>query len=158
MGPFRVVDAERDLVSDGDAVTFEGDDFFGVVGEDTDVAEAEIDQDLGADSGLVLHHALAGGLAVELATRVDVNLRQLSGFVRLVDAEAAAGVMEIEEGAAIFFGDGFKRTVDEILAIAGSGAEDVAGEAVRVDANKSGRIALEIAAHERHVLVVIDIA
>ena len=36
-------DAQGDLVSDGDAVAFEGDDFFRMVGEDSDVFEAEVD-------------------------------------------------------------------------------------------------------------------
>src|SRR5256885_7704747 len=129
-----------------------------MVGEDADVAEAKVDQDLGADAGLVLNEALAGGFAVELAARVNVNLRELSGFVGLVDAEAAAGVMEIEEDAAIFLGDGFERALDEVLAVARRGAEDVAGEAVRMNADERGRIAFEFAADERDVLVVVTVA
>ena len=38
-------DVEGDLVGDGDAVAFEGDDFFGVVGEDADVASGDEDGD-----------------------------------------------------------------------------------------------------------------
>ena len=129
-----------------------------MVGEDADVAKAEVDEDLGADAGFMLDHALAGGFAIELAARVNVNLGKLSGFVGLVDAEAAAGVMEIEKRAAIFFGDSFEGAIDEIPAIAGSGAEDVSGEAVRMDADESGRITFEFSADERDVLIVIDIA
>ena len=106
---------------------------------------------MGADAGFVLDEALAGGFAVELAAGVNVNLRELSGFVGLIDAEAAACVMEIEKRATIFFGDGFERAVDKISAIAGCGAEDVSREAVRVDANEGGRIAFEVAANERDV-------
>ena len=38
-----LLDAQGDLVGDADAVAFEGDDFFGVIGEDADVLEAEVD-------------------------------------------------------------------------------------------------------------------
>src|SRR5579859_5488987 len=158
MRRFLFVDAERNLVGDGDAVAFESNDFFGMVGQDADVAEAEVDEDLGADAGFVLDQALTGGLAVELAAGVHVNLRELAGFVGLIDAEAAAGVMEIEKHAAIFFSDGFEGAVDEISAIAGCGAEDVAREAVRVDANEGGRLTFEFAADECDVLVVVNVA
>jgi len=109
---FLFANVEGDLVGDGDAVAFEGDDFFGMVGEHANVLEAEIDEDLGADAAFMLNHALAGGFAVELAARVNMNLRKLAGFFRLIDAEAATGMMKIEEDAAIFFGDGFERARD----------------------------------------------
>ena len=43
VGRLGLVDAEGDLVGDADAVAFEGDDLFGVVGEDANVLEAEVD-------------------------------------------------------------------------------------------------------------------
>ncbi len=36
----RLVDAEGDLVGDADAVAFQGDDFFRVIGEDADFLES----------------------------------------------------------------------------------------------------------------------
>ena len=87
--------AEGDLVGDADAVAFEGDDFFRVIGEDADVLEAEINQDLRADAAFMLDHALAGGLAIELAALMKMNLRQGAGLFGGFDAEAASGVMEI---------------------------------------------------------------
>src|SRR6266567_8009810 len=72
----RRFDAEGDLVSDADAVTFEGHDFFRVIGEDANVFEAEVDQDLRADAAFVLDQALARGFAVELAALVKMNLRK----------------------------------------------------------------------------------
>src|SRR5438552_2207481 len=66
--------------------------------------------------------------------------------------------MVIEEDAAIFLGDGFERAFDEIPAIASGRAEDVARQAVRMDADERGRIAFEFTADERDVLVVVDIA
>ena len=81
------------MVGDADAVAFEGYDLFGVVGDDANIFEAEVDQDLRADAAFVLDHALAGGLAIELAARMEMNLRQGAGSFRRVDAVAATGVM-----------------------------------------------------------------
>ena len=102
-------DAQRDLICDGDAVAFKRDDFFWMVGENPDVFEAEVDQDLRAYSAFVLHHALASGLAIELASLMKMNLWQRARFFSGIDGEAAAGVVKIEEHPAIFFGDGFER-------------------------------------------------
>jgi len=71
-----LLDAERHLVGDADAVAFESDDFLRVIGEDANVLEAKVDQDLRADAAFVLHHALAGGLAIELAALVKMDLRE----------------------------------------------------------------------------------
>jgi hypothetical protein len=95
------------LVGDADAVAFEGHDFFRVVGEDTNVLEAEVDQDLGADAAFVLDHALAGWFAIELATLVKMNLRERARLFGCFDAEAASRVVEVEKDAATFLGDGF---------------------------------------------------
>ena len=74
---------------------------------------------MGADAAFVLDHALAGGFAIELAAFVKMDLRERAGFFGGFDAEAAAGVMEIEEDAAVFLGDGGERAGDELAAIAG---------------------------------------
>ena len=101
---------QGNLVGDADAVAFEGDDLLGVVGEDADVREAEVDQDLRADAAFVLHHALAGRIAIELAAGMKVDLRQGSGSIRRINRVAAAGVVQIEKHAAIFLGDFFEGT------------------------------------------------
>src|SRR5260370_42678219 len=67
MGGAGLLDAQGHLVGDADAVALEGDDFFRVIGEDANVLEAEVDQDLGADAAFVLDHALARRLAIKLA-------------------------------------------------------------------------------------------
>src|SRR5437762_14384470 len=85
----RLVDAEGDLVGDADAVAFEGDDFFRVIGEDANVLEAEVDQDLRADATFVLHHALAGRFAIELAALVEMNLGERAGLFGGFNTETA---------------------------------------------------------------------
>ena len=109
---------QGDLVGDADAVAFQGDDFLGVIGDDADIREAEVDQDLRANAAFVLHHALAGRLAVELAAGMKMNLRQGSGSFRHINGVAAPGVVEIEKYAAIFLGNFFQRTRHKLRAIA----------------------------------------
>jgi hypothetical protein len=53
-----------------------------------------------------LHHALAGRFAIKLAALVEMDLGKRAGFFGGFDTEAAAGVVEIEENAAVFLGDG----------------------------------------------------
>jgi len=135
VGGFGLVEAQRHLVGDADAVTFEGDDFFRVIGEDANVPEAEVDENLGAYAALVLDHALARGLAIELAALVKMNLRERSWLFGGVHGEAAASVMQVEKDAAIFLGDGFQRTRDEFGAIARGRTENISGKAVGMDAD-----------------------
>ena len=80
MGGAPCFDAKRYLVRNADAVAFEGDDFFRMVGDDANVFEAEIDEDLRADAAFMLHHALASRLAVELAAGMKMNLRERAGL------------------------------------------------------------------------------
>src|SRR5258708_5851728 len=87
-----------------------------------------------------------------------MDLRERAGSVGGLDTEAAAGVVEIEKDAAVFFGDGAERARDQLGAVAGDGAEDIAGETVGMDANEWRRGAFEIAADEREMLIVIDVA
>src|SRR6267143_3338329 len=153
-----LVDAQGDLVGDADAVAFEGNDFFRVIGEHANVFEAEVDQDLRADAAFVLDHALAGRFAIELAALVKMDLRECAGLFGGFDAEAAARVVEVEKYAATFFGDGFQGAGDEFAAVAGGGTEDVTGEAVRMNAHQSRLCTFEIAAHQRDMLVVVHVA
>jgi hypothetical protein len=99
-------DVEGNLVGDADSVAFEGNYLFGMIGQDANIFQAEVDQNLGADAALVLHHALAGGLAVELAAFVNMNLGQHASCLGRIDTESTAGVMEIEENAAVLLSDG----------------------------------------------------
>ena len=109
---------QGNLVGDADAVPFEGHDFLGVIGDDADIREAKIDQDLRADTAFVLHHALAGRFAIELAAGMKVDLRQGSGIFRCVNGVAAAGVVQIEKHSAVFLGNFFEGTRHKLRTIA----------------------------------------
>src|SRR5271155_1255030 len=101
----RLVDTQRYLVGDTDAVAFEGDNFLRMISQNPNILQPQVDENLRADAAFVLHHAQAGGFAVQLAALMKMDLRQHARFLGGVDAKAAAGVMEIEENAAVFFGD-----------------------------------------------------
>ena len=54
-----LIDAERDLIGDSDAVTFQSYHLLRVIRQNTDVFQAEVDQDLRAYAAFVLDQALA---------------------------------------------------------------------------------------------------
>src|SRR5260370_36883881 len=95
-----LVDARGDLVGDADAVAFEGNDFFRVIGEHANVFEAEIDQDLRADAAFVLDHALAGRFAIELTSLVAVNLREHARPRGRTEGGPASMRVEVQQDAA----------------------------------------------------------
>src|SRR5690348_1739207 len=129
-----------------------------MIGEDANVLEAEVNQNLRSNAAFVLDHTLARGFAIELTALMKMNLRQRAGLLGRIHGETAAGVMKVKECAAIFSGDGFQRERNEFVAITGRGTKNVAREAVGVNAHKRGRIAFQVAANESNVLVVVHIA
>ena len=101
---------------------------------------------------------LAGRFAVELAALVEMDLGQRARCFGGLDAEAAASVVEVKEDAAILLGDGGEGARNQLGAIAGDRAEDVAGEAMGMDADQRGSRPVQVAAHQGDVLIVIHIA
>src|SRR5437588_11350020 len=89
---------------------------------------------------------------------MNVNLWKNAGLSGSFDAEAATSVMEIKKNAATFPSDRFKRARDELVAIASDGAEHISCQTVRMNTHQSGLLAFEFAAHQRNVLIVIDVA
>src|SRR5215475_7164081 len=152
-----LVDAERNLLRNAHAVALEGNDLFRVVGENPNILQAKINKDLRADPALVLHQALARRGAVKLSPRMDMNLRQYSGFFRRFDSKSAAGVVQVQEYPATLPGDFRQGLRNKNVAIAGCGTEHVASQTVRVHANQRRLGSLELAAHQRDMLVMIDV-
>jgi hypothetical protein len=93
-----------------EAVAIEGYYFAGVVRQDADAAEAQVYQDLGADAAFALDQALAAQVVFLFVAGVEADARQFGGvgFARGVNLKAAAGVMQVDENAAIFGGDRFE--------------------------------------------------
>ena len=86
---------------------------------------------------------------------MDAEPRRVRGAV---DGEAALGVVEVDEGSDAGAGDLAEAGIDGGAAVAGGGAEDVAGEAVGMDADEDGRVGLggcgEVAEGEGYVGLV----
>ena len=138
----RSSETQRDLIDNFQAVAIERDDFARMIGEDADAAQAEVDQNLRADSAFALHLALCAEVVASFFAVVKTDTRQLAvfGLVRgiaqhdaRIDLKSPAGVMQIYENPAPRFGDCRERTIDGRVAIARRGTERIAGEAMRVD-------------------------
>ena len=125
---------DRHLLGDREAVALEADDLFRVVGEDADAGQAEVAEDLGADPVV----AQVGGQAeLEVGLdRVGALLLQLVGAQLVQQADPAPLLGEVEEDAAALALDHRQRRVELLAAVAAHAVEDVAGEALAVDADE----------------------
>ena len=150
---------KRGLLGDFETIAFEGDDLARMVGEDANAAQAEVDEDLRADAALALHEALAAKVLVDFRARVELDARErvVCFFDGRVDAKAAAAMVQVDEDATIFGGDGFQGAVDDFAAVAGERAENVAGQAMRVHANEGRLRAAELAANEGDVELIVGL-
>ena len=125
-----------DALNDLDAKTLQCGDVPGVVGEEADLADAEVRNDLAAEANLT-EDALIGsakGFGFRAASSaVDAELGGVSGAV---DGETALGVVEIDECSDAGGCDLAEGRVDGGAAITGSRAKDISGEAMGVDADE----------------------
>ena len=117
-----------DALGDGDASGLEGCDFFGVVGDEADLGEAEELEDLGGE----LVGAAVGGEA-EFDVGLDgvhALVLQLVSFEFGHEADAASFLLLVEEDAGAGLGDHAEGELELEAAIAAERAEDVSGEAL----------------------------
>ena len=145
---------DGDLFDDFEAVAVESDNFFGVVGEEADFLEAEVDEDLGTDAVFA-----EVGVVAEFEVGVDGVVALFLEFVGADfsgEADAAAFLAHVEEDAFAGVGDSFHSLAQLAAAVATLGAEDVAGEAFAVDADEGGLAVGEVAAGEGKVVNAVD--
>ena len=145
---------DRDLLADAQPVALQAVDLLGVVGEDPDRAQPEVDEDLGADAVL----AQVGGQA-ELEVGVDgveALLLELVGAQLVEQADAAPLLGEVDEHAAALALDHRQRRLELLAAVAAQRVEDVAGQALRVHAHEHVVGARDVALDERDVVLVVD--
>src|SRR5713226_5188337 len=119
-------DLERDALDDLEAEAFDGDVLGGVVRHQTDLADAEVAEDLRA--GAVV--ADVGGEA-ELLVRLDrvgALILKLVRFQLVDQADAAPFLQKIENDPLPFLRDELERALELIAAVAAIGVEHVAGE------------------------------
>src|SRR6185437_6237658 len=113
------IECERNLVGDFEAVAFERDHAARMVGEHADALQSQINQNLRADPAFALHEALPAEILFAALARVIQDARKRGAFLRRFDLESAAGVVQIDEHAAILRGDSRERSLDCGAAITG---------------------------------------
>jgi hypothetical protein len=120
MAGFLGVYRQGHLVGYFEAVAFEGYHFTRMVGQYADTAQSEIDQDLRSDAAFALHQTLAAQVMVEFFALVKADARKFGAvLLARIDLKSPAGVMQVNEDAAVGFSDGCERAVDDGAAIAG---------------------------------------
>src|ERR1700688_923798 len=128
-----------------------------MIGQDAQALQSQIDQNLRADTALVLQEALPRDIHVDLLARVVHDSRERArGGRGGVDAEASPRVVKVDEYAAIFPDNGFERTLDNFVAIAFGGRKNIAGEAVRMHAYER-RASGQTSTNESDVLLAIHV-
>jgi len=129
--------AEGELFHDSEAVSVEPDDLFRVVGEEADLAHAEVMEDLGA-------HAVVAEVGGESEFLVGFH-GVAAVFLEFVgmdfggESDAASFLSQVEEHSSLG-GDERHGGVQLAAAIAAPGAEDIAGEAFRVHPDQNGPV------------------
>src|SRR5262249_51282031 len=148
------LDLERGARHDGDAVGLEPGDLLRVVGQQAHALDAEVAQDLGADA-VVAQIFLEAELEVRLYRVAPAILQGVrADLVRQADAPAL--LVQVDQDAGTRLRDQLERPGELLAAVAALRPEDVAGEALGVQADEDVVPAPQIAQHERHVLLLID--
>jgi hypothetical protein len=137
----------RDAFGDFHAGGFELLHFVWVVGEKADGAHAEGFESVGSEFVLA---RIVGKAELAIGfDGVESGVLEFVGFELVDEADAAAFLGKIEDDASFGFGDGFQREFELGAAVAAFGSEDIAGEALRVDADERGFCVREIAVADR---------
>ena len=119
------------LIGDRQPVSFKRDYFAWMVGQHPQALQAQIEQNLRADSAFMLQEPLPRDVLIELPTSVIEHARHLARpGRRLLQTKASAGVVQIDEYTAVFAHDRLEGSRDDFVAIAGAGAENVSRQAV----------------------------
>lgn len=122
---------------------FEGGQFFGVIGDHADFAEAEVEEDLGA-------LLVVAGVYFEAESLVclygvgAVVLKRISPYF-IDDPDAAAFLLLIDDGSTAFGLDHFHRFPQLRPAIALDRAKNVAGQALRMNTDERRHFRLQLA-------------
>ena len=145
--------ADRHLLGDREPVALEPEDLLRVVGEDADAGQAEVAEDLGADA-VVAQVGRQPELDVGV-DRVEALLLELVGAQLVQQADAAALLGEVEQHAPALLLDRRQRRLELLAAVAAQRVEDVAGEALGVDADQHVLGAGDLALDHRDVVLVV---
>jgi hypothetical protein len=146
---------DGDLLDDFEVMAFESDDFSGVVGHEADFADAEVGDDLGADAVVAEVH---GEAEFKVGfDGIETLLLEFVGFDFAVEADATTFVAaHVDDDAGSFLFDALHGGVELAAAVAAAGGEDVASEALAVDAHEGGGVGLDLAFDEGDVVGAVE--
>ncbi len=132
-----------DLLDDFEVVAIETDDLARVVGHEADFFHAEIGDDLGADAVVTQVHAET---EFEVGfDGIEALLLEFVGFDFAMETDAAAFMTaHIDDDACALLLDPLHSGMELAAAITTAGGEDVAGQALAVDANEGGGLGVDV--------------
>ena len=145
---------DRQLVGHPQPVALETDDLLGVVRQQADRGQPQVDEDLGPDS-VVAQVRRQPQLQVGVHS-VEAALLQLVGPQLVEQAYAATFLREVEEHAAALLLDPKERVLELLAAVAAERMEHVAGQAFGVDSDQNVVLALHLALDHCDVVLLVD--
>src|SRR6056297_3071156 len=157
LGPqvFQVVgvghDLERSTLDDLDPAAADPGPLAGIVGEQADLTDSEIGEDLRA-------HAIVAeiGREAELEVRLDrvepLLVLELVGLDLVRQPDPSPLLPHVEQDAGPGLRNRPKRGVELLAAITAQRSERVSGQALAVDAHQRGPVGADLAQDERHVI------
>src|SRR5262245_19599221 len=128
-------DLDGDAFDNAQAVAVQADDLAGVVGEQADVADAQIVENLGADA-VVTQIGAEAEAVVGFDSVEPLGLLELVGLELGQEANALAFLTHVEHDALAGLADLRHGLVELGTAVAQATAEDVTGEALAVNADQ----------------------
>src|SRR5437899_1663149 len=145
---------DRDTLGDVQPVAFEADDLLGVVGQELQVLDPQVDQDLSSD-------AVITQIGVESERDVGRNpvLALILELVRahlVEEPDPTALLPHVHEDPAPLGLDPAERLVELEATVAPARVEDVPGQALGVDADEHRRVAGHRAHHQRERHAAVD--
>ena len=140
------------LIDDLETVALETDHLFGIVGEQPNLPDAEIVEDLSPHPVV----AQVGGEAQFLVGfhGIEALFLEFVGVDLGGESDSAAFLTQVEQDAAVL-GDAFQGGVELAPTIAAARAEDVAGEALRVHPDEHWFVGIDLAPGESEMMGAI---
>ena len=145
----------RHLFHHLEAVPFESDNFLRIVRQKTELADAKIEQDLGAETVIAqIAWVSKPGICLH---RVETFLLQFVGVNFCCQPDPTAFLSHVNQNAAAFLLDLLQRRVELVSAIAPARAENVSGETLAVDAHQRRFVLVDLAFYQREMMLAIEL-
>src|SRR5215471_13865893 len=149
------LDFQGDALDDTQAIALEADDLRRVVGQQAQFLDAQITQDLCPDA-VVPEIIFETQLEISLYG-IETLVLQRIGLDLVRQPDPSALLMHIDEHAFALAADEIKGETNLIATITALGAEDVAGQTLRMHAHEHSIAGSDLALHQRHILVSVHV-